>query len=195
VRLADVHGAADRVVVLVEGPSDAAVVEVLATAAGIDVTDGVVRVVAMGGVTNVRQHLQRMGRDPQVRVLGLCDAPEERFLLQALRETGRPATTRDQMAALGFFVCVQDLEDELLRAVGPSVVEAALSELGQLGRFRTFQRQPEWRDRELHDQLHRFAGSGSGRKLLLAERLARALTPDTTPPPLARLLARIISGC
>jgi hypothetical protein len=186
------RGAAGAVV-LVEGRSDAAVVEHLAAARGLDTTDGAVRVVAMGGVTNIRTHLLRHDLEPGVRVLGLCDAPEERFVVWALQDSGHPVSTRGEMAALGFFVCVQDLEDELLRALGPATVEAALSDLGQLGRFRTFQRQPEWRDRDLHDQLHRFAGSGSGRKLALAERLARQLTPGTTPRPLALLVDRMVS--
>lgn len=180
--------AATRVVVLVEGRSDAAVVEHLAVARGLDTDDGAVRVVAMGGVTNIRAHLTRLAGHRDVRLLGLCDAPEERFVVRALQDCGRPVATRDEMAAEGFFVCVRDLEDELLRALGPEAVESALSEIGQLGGFRTFQRQPEWRDRELHDQLYRFAGSGSGRKLLLAERLARQLTPVTTPRPLAHLV-------
>jgi hypothetical protein len=182
------------VVVLVEGRSDAVVVETLAAARGLDTTDGVARVVAMGGVTNIRSHLMRQADQPDVHVLGLCDAPEERYLVRALHETGRPVTSRAEMAALGFFVCVQDLEDELLRALGPEAVEDALSELGHLGRFRTFQRQPEWRDRDLPDQLHRFAGSGSGRKLALAARLARELTPTTTPPPLAALVDQMVSA-
>lgn len=179
------------VVVLVEGRSDAAVVEHLAAARGIDTTDGVVHVVPMGGVTNVRKHLGRQALGPDVHVLGLCDAPEEHFVVRALQETGRPVASRDEMAELGFFVCVQDLEDELMRALGPAEVESALSELGELGRFRTFQRQPEWRGRDLHDQLHRFAGSGSGRKLALATQLARQLTPATVPVPLARLVDRM----
>lgn len=188
------ENAAGHVVVLVEGRSDAVVVEALAEARGLDTTDGIVRVVAMGGVTNIRAHLTRQAREADVHVLGLCDAPEERHFLRALQETGRPVTTRREMAALGFFVCVQDLEDELLRALGPEAVEAALSDLGHLSRFRTFQRQPEWRDRGLHDQLHRFAGSGSGRKLALASRLARQLTPATTPRPLAELVEGMLSA-
>ena len=183
-----------RVAVLVEGRSDAVVVEALAAARGLDTTDGGVRVVAMGGVTNIRSHLLRHADQADVHVLGLCDAPEERYVVRALREAGRPVTCRAEMGALGFFVCVRDLEDELLRALGPEAVEDALSELGDLGRLRTFQRQPEWRGRPLPDQLHRFAGSGSGRKLALAARLARRLTPATTPPPLAALVDRMVGA-
>jgi hypothetical protein len=41
------------------------------------------------------------------------------------------------------------------------------------------------------EQLRRFAGTTSGRKLLLARRLAEELTPETTPAPLAALVDAI----
>lgn len=169
------------------------VVRVLTAARGIDVGNGALHIVAMGGVTNIRRHFATHATGVHVEVLGLCDAPEERYVLQALQSTGQLVTTREDLARLGFFVCVQDLDDELLRAVGPEAGDAALDDIGHLGRFRTFQRQLEWRDRDWHEQLHRFAGSGSGRKALLAEQLARRLTPSTTPAPLERLLHRVWS--
>ncbi len=177
---------------LVEGESDAVVVRILLRHRGIEDAE----VVSMGGVTNVRTHLRAVatGGDEPV-VLGLVDAPEERFARRALRSRGIDVTTRDDLEGHGFFVCDVDLEDELLRSVGPPGVERALDDLGDLLRFRTFQKQPEWRGRPLHDQLHRFAGSGSGRKVRLAERLAEALTPESTPPPLARLVERAGRKC
>ncbi len=182
-----VRTAGRRVVVLVEGESDAVVVRILLRRRGIADVD----VVSMGGVTNVRTHLRALAADgDEPLVLGLVDAPEERFALRALRSRGREVRTRGDLAREGFFVCDVDLEDELLRAVGPAGVERALDALGDLPRFRTFQKQPEWRDRSRHDQLHRFAGSGSGRKVRLAERLADSLTPETTPPVLRRLVDR-----
>lgn len=187
-----VRRAGQRVVVLVEGESDAVVVGVLLQQRGIED----VEVVSMGGVTNVRTFLRAVasrGGDPVV--LGLVDAPEERFARRALRDRGRDISTRDDLERLGFFVCDVDLEDELLRALGPAAVERALDDLGDLGRFRTFQKQPEWRDRSRHDQLHRFAGSGSGRKVRLAERLAEALTPETTPLVLRRIVDRAGQNC
>lgn len=185
-----------RVVILVEGRSDAAVVQTLVRSRGLVRTGDAVRVIPMGGVTNIRAHFQAARRDTDA-VLGLYDAPEERFVLGGLRAAGHgvgpAAGHRDDVVRLGFFACHRDLEDELIRSLGAPAVEAALRELGELDRFRTFQRQPEWRGRALRDQLHRFAGSGSGRKLALAGRLAAALTPETTPPPLAQLLARLAS--
>lgn len=159
-------------VVLVEGESDAVVVRLLAARRAIPLD-----VVAMGGVTNARRYAEKQqAADPDVVLLGLCDARERRFL-----ERLRPALA-------GVFVCDPDLEAELIGCLGPTVVEEALDELGDLGRFRTFQGQPEWRGREAADQLRRFAGAGAGRKRLLAERLAVRLTPATTPAVLAALL-------
>ena len=183
--------AGPHVVVLVEGRSDAAAVAVLLRAHGLD-GEGRVEVVSMEGVTNVARDL-RKSRDehPDAMVLGLYDVAEERFVRGALRRAGVPLEAPVDLVDHGFFVCDSDLEDELIRAVGTAVVEDALDEMGHLERFRTFQYQPEWRHRSLTDQLHRFAGSGSGRKVALAERLAVRLDATTTPPPLAGLLGRI----
>jgi hypothetical protein len=174
------------VVVLVEGASDAAVVRVLCDARGVDLETVDVR--DMGGVTNVGHHLRELDG---VHILGLYDAPEERFVVRGLRSTGRDVSTRDDLRRLGFVVCDRDLEDELIRALGPARVEAVLAELGELERFRAFQRQPQWRGRDVTDQLHRFAGTASGRKLLLARRLAEELSPATTPAPLTSLVDQI----
>jgi hypothetical protein len=175
------------VVVLVEGASDAAVVRVLCEARGIDLE--AVDVHAMGGVTNVGHHLRRLTDGAQV--LGLYDAPEERFVLRALRHEGYDVGEGTELSGLGFVMCDRDLEDELIRALGPERVEDALAELGELDRFRAFQRQPQWRGRPVTQQLRRFAGTASGRKLLLARRLAQLLDASTTPPPLADLLDQV----
>jgi hypothetical protein len=175
------------VVVLVEGTSDAAVVRVLCQARGIDTSAVDIR--AMGGVTNVGHHLRRV--DPGVRVLGVYDAPEERFVVRALRREGYDVDDGAGLNGLGFTVCDRDLEDELIRALGPARVETVLAELGELERFRAFQRQPQWRGRDVSEQLRRFAGTASGRKLLLARRLGEELTPATTPAALVLLVDEI----
>jgi hypothetical protein len=175
------------VVVLVEGASDAAVVRVLCAVRGLARDDVDVR--AMGGVTNVRHHLRALPGG--ARVLGLYDAPEERFVVRALRAEGYDVTDGGDLAGLGFGVCDRDLEDELIRALGPPRVEEVLAGLGELDRFRAFQHQPQWRGRDVSEQLRRFAGTTSGRKLLLARRLAEELTPETTPAPLAALVDAI----
>jgi hypothetical protein len=185
-----------RTVVLVEGASDAAVVRVLCAARGLVESARTYQVRAMGGVTNVGHHLRALQAEPsgRVRVLGLYDAPAERFVLRALRREGYDVTQGGDLADLGFVVCDRDLEDELIRALGPARVESVLTELGELARFRAFQRQPQWRGRAVTEQLRRFAGTASGRKFVLARRLAEELTPETTPDALGALVAEIESS-
>ena len=163
------------VVVLVEGESDAVVVRDLARR-----TDLELEVVAMGGITNVATYVARLRRERSDAVLlGVCDERERRFM------------ERERPDLADIFVCERDLEDELIRAVGPETVVELLDELGELGRFRTFQEQPEWRGQPLHDQLRRFAGTRSGRKAVFAGRLAAELEDDSLPTPLARLSDRL----
>ena len=161
-------------IVLVEGQSDVAALTTLAEHRGLAQR---MRVVDMGGVTNVRRHVAQLAAsDPEAVVLGLCDLRERRFM-----ERARPALAE-------IFVCDRDLEDELIRALGPERALDVLAGLDELARFRTFQAQPEWRARPVTEQLRRFAGTRSGRKAVLAAALSAALTPSTTPTPLRRLL-------
>src|SRR5207248_1151474 len=63
--------------------------------------------------------------------------------------------TRADMERLGFFVCIADLEDELIRALGAASVETVLEAHGDLRSFRTLQKQPAWRGRSTEQQLRR----------------------------------------
>ena len=95
------------------------------------------------------------------------------------------------MEQLGFYVCVEDLEDELIRAIGPAQVETLIASQGDLGSFRSLQRQPEWRGRAAPAQLRRFLASGSRRKLRYARLLAGAVDSDRLPHPLDGVLAQL----
>jgi hypothetical protein len=192
-----------RVVVLLEGRSDVAALQALLArdACVADARVGEsrgdhVRLVDMGGVTNVRRHLVELVRGASgdvagPRVLCLGDAAEAPFLARALAAVGRPVGSRADMAVLGFHVCDRDLEEELVRALGADRVQEVLAGLGLLDRFLTFRRQPAWHGRPVHDQLHRFAGTTSGRKLVVAHALISALTPDQVPAPLAALVRQV----
>lgn len=158
---------------LVEGASDAAALTALARTWGVGLD-----LVVMDGVTNVRRHAARLRAAGDPVLLGVCDAGEQRFL------------DRVDPALAEVFVCDRDLEDELIRGVGTDGALSVLDELDELGRFRTFQGQPEWRGRPVADQLRRFAGTRSGRKAVLAGALATRLGPADTPAVLARLLRR-----
>ncbi|SEQ83321.1 TOPRIM nucleotidyl transferase/hydrolase domain-containing protein [Microlunatus flavus] len=171
--------------VLVEGESDRVAVETLAGAAGLDLAGAAVHVVAMGGATSIVHHLL-VG--PDERVLGLCDEAEAPGILRALDRAGVGAGAGG-LAERGFQVCRADLEDELIRALGPGAVLAVVEAQGELTSFRRLQHQPALRDRPLVHQLRRFLAGRSGHKITYARLLVEALPPGATPEPLARLLA------
>lgn len=182
-----------RMVVLVEGVSDQIALETLAARGGRDLdADGVV-VLPVGGVHGTARYLSQFGpAGAGLRLAGLCDVGEEDVVRRALARAGVGSPeSRADMEGLGFYVCVEDLEDELIRAVGAAELVTLVDAQGDLRSFRSLQRQPEWRGQPLAAQLRRFVGSGSTRKLRYARLLAGALRPDALPHPLAGLLDRL----
>lgn len=183
-----------RSVVLVEGVSDQAAVETLATRRGLSLAREGIAVVPMGGVHAFGRYLtwlESLGTNQ--RITGLYDAGEEHVVRDSLRHAGYGSgtpLTRAEMEALGFYVCIRDLEDELIRALGSTAVEAILAEHGDLAAFRTLQKQPAWRGRASEAQLRRFLGSGAMRKTRYARILVAALDPDQSPRPLRLALDR-----
>jgi hypothetical protein len=95
------------------------------------------------------------------------------------------------MEQLGFFVCVDDLEEELIRALGVESVLGVVDAHGDLGSFRTLQKQPAWQGRATDEQLRRFMGSGGRRKTRYARFLVEALDDDRMPRPLDLLLDHV----
>ena len=182
-----------RAIILVEGRSDQLAVEALAARRGRDLAAEGVAVVPVGGAQAMGRYLARFGPGGAGLVLaGLCDAGEEPVVRRAVERVGLgSAGTRADLEALGFFVCDADLEDELIRSLGSDAVEAVLADNGDLGPFRTFQRQPAWRGRSVDAQLRRFFGSADSRKLRYARLLVDALEPDRVPRPLDGILASI----
>jgi hypothetical protein len=177
----------DAPVILVEGLSDREAVEALAERLGRDLAVEGVAVVPIGGAQAIGRALTEFAG---ARVAGLCDAGEERDFRRALERAGLGEDLdRAGMEALGFFVCEADLEQELIRALGADAVLAVVDARGELGPFRTFQKQPEWRGRPVEDQLRRFLGSGGSRKIVYARLLVEALPPERVPRPLRGVLA------
>jgi hypothetical protein len=184
--------AAAETVVLVEGVSDQIAVETLAARRGRDLPAERVVILPTGGAHAFARYLGQFGPlGARLRLEGLCDADEENVVRRALMSAGfgSPAT-RGDMERLGFCVCVEDLEDELIRAIGADEVEALIDSQGDLGSFRSLQRQPEWRGKPAGAQLRRFLGAGAMRKLRYARLLAGAVELDALPHPLDALLAR-----
>jgi len=183
-----------RAIILVEGMSDQLALEALATRRGHNLNAQGISIVAMGGATNIGSFLMRFG--PQglgLRLAGLCDAAEEGDFRRGLERAGLGANlTRTEMERLGFYVCVADLEDELIRALGAAVVEQVVGAQGELEAFRTFQHQPEWRGRTNEEQLRRFFGTKGGRKIHSAAVLVGALDLNRVPRPLDCVLEDIV---
>ena len=186
-------GASPRAIVLVEGASDQLALEALARRRGRNLDADGVSIVPMGGATNIGSFLTRYG--PQglgIRLAGLCDAGEEGDFRRGLERAGLGARlTRADMEGLGFFVCVADLEDELIRALGVANVEGVIQAQRELEAFRTFQREPQWRARTRAEQLRRFFGTHRGRKIQSAALLVEALDLTRVPRPLDGVLARV----
>jgi hypothetical protein len=181
-----------RVVALVEGDSDAAALDTLAGRLGRDLRAEGVHVISAKGVTNFARLLREItGALPHVRIVGLYDEAEERHVRRALQRVGAAGVAaRDDIEANGFFVCVADLEDELIRALGVDGVERVLDAEGELASFRRFQQMPHQRDRATDQQLRRFLGTRSMRKVRYGRLLVRAVDLDDVPTPLTRLLER-----
>lgn len=181
-------------VVLVEGISDQIALETAAVGRGRDLEAEGVVIMPIGGAHAIGRFLTRLGPlRTRVRLAGLCDLREEEIFRHGLVAThvGSPRTRID-MERLGFYVCVNDLEDELIRAVGTAEVEALFDTQGDLGSFRLFQSQPAWRGREPDAQTYRFVRSSSRRNLRYARLLVEAaIGRDTLPRPLDALITTV----
>jgi hypothetical protein len=166
--LARVEGA--DTIVLVEGLSDQIAVETLAVRRGRDFEAEGVVVVPIGGAHAVGRFASRFS---ERHLVGLCDIGEEDVFRRSLERV---------------HVCVLDLEDELIRALGAAGVEAAIRAQGDLPSFHTFQKQPAWRGRPVEAQLRRYLGSADRRSLRYARLLVEALNLERVPEPLDAVL-------
>ena len=179
-----------RAVVLVEGISDQAALEALAARRRRDLDAEGVSIVPIGGAQAIGNALTTYGpRGLDLELAGLCDAGEERHFRHALERAGLGSSlTRESMERLGFYVCEENLEHELIRAVGYATVEEIIVAQGELGAFRTYQKQPAHRERSTEDQLWGFMWN---RKIRYATLLVDALDLARVPRPLDRVLAHV----
>ena len=186
-------GIDSRAVVLVEGVSDQRALEALAERRGRNLAAEGISVVPIGGAQAIGKFLTLFGpQGVDVRLAGLCDAAEEGDFRRGLERAGLGSNlTRTDMEALGFYVCVADLEDEVIRSLGAASVERVVGAQGDLESFRTLQKQPAWRGRPNEEQLRRFMGSGGRRKIRYARLLVDALDLTQVPRPLDLVLAHV----
>jgi hypothetical protein len=182
-----------QTVVLVEGISDQAALEALAARRDRDLDAEGIAVVPIGGAKNIGSFLDLYGpRGHDVKLAGLCDAGEANDFRRALERAGLGADLdRAGMERLGFYVCVEDLEDELIRSLGTAAVERVVEAQGELRSFRTLQKQPAQQGLTTEAQLRRFMGTRGGRKIQYGALLVGALDLSDVPRPLDRVLAYV----
>lgn len=155
-------------VILVEGISDRIAVSAVARKLERNLEANGVTVVPIGGAHAVARAAARYADE---RIVGVCDAGEERYFRRALGDA--------------VYVCRENLEDELIRALGTARVEAVLDTQGDLETFRTFQNQPAWRGRPVERQLRRWFHAADRRATRYPPLLIEALAPAEIPAPLA----------
>ncbi|WP_393087502.1 TOPRIM nucleotidyl transferase/hydrolase domain-containing protein [Streptomyces sp. LN704] len=173
-----------RTAVLLEGLSDLAAVEALAARRGRDLDAEGVCVVPMGGAMSVGRYAGLLGPPGLgLRLAGLCDEGELGFYERGLE--------RARVPYRGFYVCVTDLEDELIRALGPARVEEIIRAEGDFRAWRTFLCQPAQHSRPRQQQVRRFLGTKRGRKIRYGRLLVEALDPEQVPTPLDALLTSL----
>src|SRR5262245_51806356 len=130
------------VLIAVEGNSDKVVLETILRRLGRDLNAEGIGIRAIGGAHAIRRFVAGLG--PGTAVRGLCDENEERLFRRVLDD---------------IYVCVPDLEGELIRALG---VERML-QIVDRDAFATMQRQPAQRGRPIELQLHRWLRASSSR--------------------------------
>jgi hypothetical protein len=158
-------------VVLVEGVTDRIALEAVARRLGIDLRG--VEIVPIGGAQAIRR---ASAQYEGMRVAGLCDVGEARWFRRVL-----PDAT---------YVCVKDLEDELIRALGADRVQEVVAAQGELDTFRNFQNQLFWRGQPVELQLRRWLQNG-GRQHRYPPYLVEAMEPHEVPRPLADVLTHV----
>jgi len=161
-------------VVLVEGITDRIALEAVAAKLGRGLAAEGIEIVPIGGAQAIRRAAAQYDGE---RVVGLCDVGEERWFRRVLGD----AT----------YVCVKDLEDELIRALGPDRVQEVVAAQGDLETFRSFQNQVFWRGRPVEAQLRRWLQASDGRGKRYPPLLIAALEPNELPPPLVGILEHV----
>jgi hypothetical protein len=170
--------------------SDRFALEALADRIGRDLEAEGVVIIPTGGATNFRRFFALLGpKGHNVNLAGMCDQGEEAAFRRAIEEAGiGSGLDRAGMEALGFYVCVSDLEDELFRALGPDRFVDFIAVQGDMKKFRSFQNQPAHRhdtlDRQLWDWL-------VTRKLPYSWLIVATLPLEEVPRPLREVLAHV----
>jgi hypothetical protein len=155
------------VVIAVEGVSDQLVLETISRRLGRDLAAEGIRIQPIGGAHAIRRFVAELGSHVAVR--GLCDENEQHLFRRVLDDV---------------YVCVPDLEGELIRAIGLERVLAIVD----AGAFAKMRRQPAHRETPVEKALHRWLRSSSSRFHRYLPVLTEAVDLDRIPAPLLGVL-------
>ena len=185
-----------RTIVLVEGVTDELAVTLAARRSGRDLEAEGVSIVPINGAHAISRFLRRLAaEEPGAKIAGLYDEGEEEVIRAALKRAGYgPDLDRSQMEGVGFFACVADLEDELIRAAGETNLSRLIEIEGDAQPWRTFRNQHVWHGRPVDQQFRRFMRSVSERNSRYIRAIVETIDPSRLPRPLRLLLDYVDSG-
>jgi hypothetical protein len=182
--------------VLVEGVTDELALTLAARRWGRDLEGEGVSVVPINGAHAISRFLQRLAAEqPGANLAGLYDEGEEEVIRTALERAGYgPTLDRSGLERVGFFACSADLEDELVRAAGVTILSRLIELEGDAQPWHTFRKQHAWQGRPLDQQFRRFMRSVSDRNSRYIRAIVETIDPSKLPQPLLRLLRYIEPG-
>jgi len=178
-----------RKVVLVEGYSDRVALLHLATRLKRDLDAEGITIIAMDGGSGLGTYLRLFGSTGlKLHVTGMCDEDKEAQWLSELQKAGFSITDRASMQAAGFVVCVKDLEQEFVKALGLAGAQSVIANEGKAGAFAAFQKQPAHGVVPLDEQLRRYFQKD---KIRWAVPLMEAINLKAIPRPLNELVLKL----
>ena len=183
-------------IVLVEGVTDELALTLAARRSRRDLEADGVSIVPINGAHAISRFLRQLAAEkPGARFAGLYDEGEEEVIRAALERAGYgPNLDRSRLEGVGFFACVVDLEDELIRAVSETNLSRLIELEGDAQPWHTFRHQHAWHGRPVDQQFRRFIRSVSERNSRYIRAIVETIDPSRLPRPLRLLLDYVEPG-
>lgn len=179
--------------ILVEGRTDELALTLAARRLGLDLNAEGVRILGTNGAHGMGRLVSQVASEvPTAKMAGLYDAGEEAVVRVALERAGLgDRLARGQLEGIGFFACVVDLEDELTRAAGQTLLARLIELEGDAQAWRKFRTQRAWQDRPFDQQFRRFIRSVHDRNSRYIRAIVETIDPSQLPRPLRLLLDHV----
>jgi OLD-like protein len=179
-----------RTIILVEGVTDELALTLAARRLGRDLKVEGVSILPINGAHAISGFLRQLAvEEPGAKLAGLYDEGEEEVIRTALERAGfGPNLDRSQLERVGFFACIADLEDELIRAAGETNLSKLIELEGDAQSWRTFRKQQAWHGRPVDQQFRRFIRSVSERNTRYIRAIVETIELSRLPRPLRLLL-------